>query len=1039
MMFKFTIPLLLLLAFRLPAAIVLDEDFRTLDDVHSVCESGTVIFIAPEGGVILGGPGSSGEKAGMTFRKNFDLNTFTLLVENLRWSHNASRGGHPTVFRLRDGGNRGYDLELRDGSMILSRQDGPGKRTELSRLDHLWDPGTQYTIPRTLLLTRNAAGEFEAGFDGIASRLRCRDTSYDHLQSLTVTYGVYMHGYSVSLGALLLRDDIPAAPRSIPAGTGRVGLIDPEPLLHPARRSNWGAATVEILRESGIPAQLIRAGQAAGKLDQLDLLLLPGFAIDERDLGPMLDFLRGGKTLVTVGPLHWKAVTPGGRADLHRFCERFLGTQGLPPEKFALVLEADRDGILSPLNRKQFDRLQLLPQDNSIEKQTLPAYVERLNLATAKYDAHNWISRLDRFTGAVIQQTTHRSGEFAGSRFLYIGLPSDATGPILPQLLSPLLREPAPPPFSPAARPAETAGEVTRKNFFQYPGAIFGTLCFAAYAYLDDPIFVEDLEHSGIQVVCYCVPWLLQEKDGEVVDWNRLDRIVEKVGKMGRKLMLDPYAFNFNWKAFSWRPTAVPYHPGFEQRYTDALRKITERYKNNPTRVAMWASSDTHDCDFRIDRSPEIRKLWADYLKNDRKFTLEQLSQRYNRPVKSWDDVPQPAEDPRIPYNIGPLWDDYFSFHVHAYRNYLRRSIRTLRSVIPDLPITVRGPFIDAALNMSIAAEFPRVATHIECVESSINTEGFYRSYAQSFKIPITAENGWPKASAPATRMALADYLMGNYAALTYSFAGPRWARESFPEFRQIAAVKREMAGAEYPQAELGLLLSDATLYASRPPNLFSIEKLPSLELTLEQMGYPFTGVSAAFPRFGNFKVLLDSGSNYVFSPQLKQQLTDFIRRGGVFIGFPHSGSFCRDGSSGFLTALNIPVRPGKYRIGAGTVILLDDVKRQNPKSLDRIFRQAGLVPPYTLDTSICNTLLERGGTKYLILFDKTPKLVGSFFQESTHQKVVDSLLPQRVTITPEFQFSHVSNAIDGVPIPVKNGNITVELPPTHFLILRFE
>ncbi len=975
----------------------------------------------------------------MTFRKHFDLNSFALLVENLRWSHNATRGGHPTVFSLRDANGCGYDLEIHKASMVLYRQDEADKRVELARLDHLWNIGTQYTIPRTLHITRNSAGEFEAGFDNIDSVIRCNDTTYTHLQSLTVTYGVYMHGYSVSLGALLLRDDLPAPCYSIPAGSGQVGLIDPELMLHPIRRNNWGTSTVEHLRNSGIQTRLIQSGETADQIAELDILLMPGFAVDERDLGPVLDFLRSGKTLVTVGPLHWNATTPDGQANLHRFFERILGIQKLPPEKSALVVETDQNGILSSLNRKQFALLQLLPQDNSIEKQTLPAYVERLNLATAKYDARNWISRPDRFTGAVVQQTTHHSGEFTGSRFLYIGLPSDTASSILPQLLTSLQKEPTSPLVSPVSQPAEIAVEVTRQNFFQYPGAIFGTLCFAGYYYLDDPIFVEDLEDSGIQVVCYCIPWLFKEKDGEVVDSNRLDQIVEKVGKIGKKLMLDPYAFNFNWKAFSWRPTAVPYHPEFEHRYTDALRKIAERYKDNPTLVAVWASSDTHDCNFRIDRSPAIRKLWADYLKNERKFTLEQLSQRYNRPVNSWDDIPQPTEDSQTPYNIGPLWDDYFSFHVHAYRNYLRHSIQTLRSVIPDLPIMVRGPFIDAALNMSIAAEFPRVAAHIECVETSINTEGFYRSYAQSFNIPITAENGWPKASAPATRMALADYLMGNYAAFTYSFAGPRWARESFPEFRQIAKVKREMAGAEYPQAELGLLLPDATLYASRPPNLSSIEKLPSLELTLERMSYPFTGVSAAFPRFEKIKVLLDSGSNYVFSPQLKEQLTDFIQRGGVFIGFPHSGSFCRDGSSGFLASLNIPARPGKYKIGAGTVILLDDVKHQNPKSLDRLFRQAGLVPTYTIDTSICNTLLDRGKTKYLILFDKTSKLVASFFHESTHQKVVDSLLPQRVTITPEFQFSHVTNAIDGASVPVKNGNITVEIPPTHFMILRFD
>ena len=45
-----------------------------------------------------------------------------------------------------------------------------------------------------------------------------------------------------------------------------------------------------------------------------------------------------------------------------------------------------------------------------------------------------------------------------------------------------------------------------------------GALCFANFRYLGDPVFDEDLDLAEMQVVCYCIPWLVEPRDGEIVD-----------------------------------------------------------------------------------------------------------------------------------------------------------------------------------------------------------------------------------------------------------------------------------------------------------------------------------------------------------------------------------------------------------------------------------------------------------------------------------------------------------------------------------------
>ena len=1015
------------------AELLLEERFQNPGALENICEGKTVIMGGGASQLILGGPSSTGEQAGIRIPSAVPFDSFRLTLENFNWSHNAPQGGHPTEIRLLNNLKQGYVISIKGAVLALFRQDAPDRRVELARSGELWPQGSGYTVSREFTAERQPDGKWLLQFSGIEPGLQAEDNRYRDMSSVSITYGVYIHGFSANIGAVCLESLDRGGEADADA---RIVVFDP---WGGERPSKMVAAMAGAMRRPDRPVRIMPGSGAPLNPAGIDCLIVPGAALASRDLEPLLNYLREGGKLLLWGPLQWDLGTPAGK----RFCERILGVARLPQERECSPLEltpaAGRYAGLSALSNRDFGKLALLNIDNTIEKQSLLPEVETVNLAVASYSDRNWVQLPDRFTGTPLQLTIHRGGEFDGCRVLYAALPLEATDPAFVPVMDALLECVKSAPVTPYVPAGAKSAGLNRRNFFHYPGAVFGTLCFANYAYLDDEIFDEDLDLAGMQVVCYCVPWFFEPQDGEIVDWKRLDEIIAGVERKGKKLMLDPYPFNFNWKAFSWAPDDAVYQPEFEARFLEALREIATRYRDNQTLVAMWCTPYTHSADFAVYRTPENHRLWVDYLRNVKQFSLEELNRRYQLSMKSFDELPFPEEDPALPYNIGPIWSDYMDFHCYSYQNFLRKSIRTIREVIPEMPLTIRSAFMDPALSMAVAAEFPDVATHIECVETSINTEGFYRSYALGFGVPITAENGWPKATPAATRMALADYMMGNYRILAYSFDGPRWARASFPEFRETAYIKRQMAGANYPEAELGLLLPDSTLYSSRPASFFSIEKHPSLELTMERLSYPFVGVSSELPRLDGIKVLLDTGTNRVFSPQLKKALIAFLKAGGTFIGFPDSGAYTRDGSAGFLAELKLPDTPGEYSCGAGKVIVLDDVKNQTPETLQQLFERLKLQRPVTISAPVCNTLLEKGESRFLILFDKRRELVGSFFTESTHAALLEKLQAQNLTIQPNFRFSRVFNAADDTPLAVENGCVKVELPPARFLVLRFE
>jgi len=1032
-------------------------------------EAQTAGFVR-DGRLFLGGAGSNGERCAITRSDLGQIDNWQLLV-GLGWSHNNAVGGHPTNIDVTMADGKGYRLALTNKSMELFKLSGGDQAVSMGKAVL---PPRDLTQPVNVWFSRIADGKISAGIENSSVTLSTNDTDFRKFSNLTISYGVFRHGYAAMVDKVFCkteRNDNATSP-VLPVAAWRhpqvkIGVLDFDFAKEPFCRTEWGGQTVKAWSAQGCRAEVIAAGELAGRKDQYDVLVVNPGVLAADDLRPLVDFLRAGKAVWLVGaPMpgdnlwvkqqnQWKAIDKKewpeeGKKLMQRLAERLLGAtavasvaSGMKVSPELTVTAAGKQAWGFAPAAIQIGAWSFLPWNDSIARQSLPPWVARELLITCRYEKKNWVQRKDNFTGIVAELMRHGGGEFAGARVLFTGLP--LTGGSLMNSANrefaawslPLLNTLADA-NKVKAQTVVAAGpavpELTRQNFFTYPGGVMAPLCFRGTDYVTDEIFYEDLAAGGFSACQFAVSWINDiDANGSVVDWQKMDAIM----KTGTKIIFDPY--HFRWHDLKWSNSRSLHDPVFKARFLAAMTAVATRYRDNANLVAMMVTPHTHTYNYAVDTSAEGREAWRRYLQEIRKFTLEALTARYHRPVTSWEQLPLPEVDSNSKYNVGPLWHDYWQFHSAAYHKFIGDVIRSVRAVVPEMPLILRGPYLEVGINMAIAAEFKNVACHCECVETTIDTEGYFRSLSKRFNLPAGSENGWPKPSAAALKMALADYLMGDYQEFLYSFGGPRWARGEYQDLREAVELRRQMGEARYPRASLGILIADTTLWCSRPPSFFSLEKLPHLEGTMERLGFYFEGVSAAFPRLSGLDVVLDDGSNTVITPELREELSGWVRQGGTLIMFPHSGTVIADGSSVTLAkSLGVNPAAGNYRVGNGKVIVLERIPEKDPGVLEKVLATLKARRDFVVTPAVNQATLVSADKKYLVIYNKSRTLMESFFTESLTEKALASLKNVDVTVTPCFKFSAVRNLRTGEVPAVVNNKIRLVLPPTDYAVLEF-
>lgn len=133
--------------------------------------------------------------------------------------------------------------------------------------------------------------------------------------------------------------------------------------------------------------------------------------------------------------------------------------------------------------------------------------------------------------------------------------------------------------------------------------------------------------------------------------------------------------------------------------------------------------------------------------------------------------------------------------------------------------------------------------------------------------------------------------------------------------------------------------------------------------------------------------VLMDDGRNDVLPATSREAIASWVQAGGTLIAFPGTG--CLDAAGGKQTLageLGCRLVPGDYRVGRGRVIVLAEVPREPlgkaGKAVLAALDRAGCRPAVRVEPAANQALFRRGTRQHLVLHNKSPRLVGAWFDE---------------------------------------------------------
>lgn len=685
-------------------------------------------------------------------------------------------------------------------------------------------------------------------------------------------------------------------------------------------------------------------------------------------------------------------------------------------------------------------KCRFLTTNDSTALNTHWPWVEFIPLLTVDYKANNWIWQNSLLTGSVASIFKHHSGVYAGARIFMasigatdnslmnpdnilfahtlVGIVSDLVNPIKINRKSAELPSPCKP--------------LTRANFLAHPTRVIGGINWGIpdWAKAD---YIYGIKRLGLNVMNEAIQWRSEpDANGSVIDWMKMGKIVADADADGYSVIFDGYCFGY--ERFPWANDAGGkstqassiHNSRFREVFKRSMMEIATRYKKKGAVVALYATPDTGTMGFnQVDTTDVGREAWEAYT------AAHGLPPAF------------PALPEKGKYDLSPARAAYIEFWAESNLTFMREVIKSIRSVTPDMPLMLRGPYLDVALSFRLAAEFKNVLPYVECQETSSDVESYFRGFSERYNVPIAGENGWPKERGSALRMAFATTLLGNYRAFLFSFTAIPYARPGLHEFEAFEKVWPHLRGAKYTSPKVGILIPDTTIWASNPPNFFSAENRPCIEFFMERTGIPFQAVSAQWPKLDGLSVLIDDGRNDILRSSSRTAIVGWIKSGGTLIAFPNSG--CLDAAGGKETlanALGMSLEPGVMGFGNGKVVVLADVptdeKHIQSNNLVSAINKAGIYSPIRVTPCVNQAVFTNGNKTYLVLYNKSRDLVGSMFNEITIPAVEAKIPDMRLTISVPARTKSVHELQTNTMLNIKKGKTSLPLPATQWRVVEF-
>ncbi|MBQ7257806.1 MAG: hypothetical protein IJS60_08950 [Abditibacteriota bacterium] len=681
-----------------------------------------------------------------------------------------------------------------------------------------------------------------------------------------------------------------------------------------------------------------------------------------------------------------------------------------------------------------------LTVDDSIWLNQQYPWVDYKPLITFDYIANNWVF-LDRpFKGSVVSEFVHHAGDYAGSVMIFASMSTSGNSLINPNggaygyFVTSLVKE--------ASKKVKidkdidkippASFQVTRQNFFHNDFKIMGGLNFDGCDMSDeDNIYA--IKRMGYNCILIGIPWTNEKnREGYYIDFDKCDKWIKDAEKLKIGIIFDPYCFG--WNRFGWSQTdngkqagRYLYNKTFKDLFALQMKGLCERYKDSPALLAVFATPDTDIFGFGYPDDSEVTKeAWAKYAKaHNLNTSLPQ------KPTEKGTFMLTPENE---------AWVDCWYENVD---DFMTKACDTIREVIPDLPILLRGSYLDASQGFKFAEKYDNIGPYCECMETSVDVEAYFRGLSITYDTTIGGENGWPKERGVPLRMTMADVLLGGYKYYLYSFAAVPYAQPGVLEFDALSKVWGNVINADRIEGNTAMLISDSTIWTSPEGNFFHIEGRKSSGYIMERLGIGFGAVSAHFmDNIDKYKVIVDNGANDVLTKRSREKLVKWIENGGSLVCYPWTGRFDMSGINETLPgALGIKFEPGEYSVGKGKVIVLSEVGTDDKdyNMLKEALIKAGSEVTVSQDIPISSTAYKKGDNIYYVYFNKRKEVVSSFFSEERRPATEAALTETEVNIDLPEGKTKATELVTGKELKVVDGKTTLTIPPSWYALVKFE
>jgi hypothetical protein len=303
-----------------------------------------------------------------------------------------------------------------------------------------------------------------------------------------------------------------------------------------------------------------------------------------------------------------------------------------------------------------------------------------------------------------------------------------------------------------------------------------------------------------------------------------------------------------------------------------------------------------------------------------------------------------PLEYPNLGPHLNARWADFSDWVLWSRGEAVRRGAQMIRQVDPEREITLMAPNLNSGVIKRVCEDY---GGHFHDTGSMA---GFWNEFnallMRGSGLPVTAEPGGAAPDLPSFHAFWGRWLTEGVQGVHYfqQLGDILWKPDIRKDFETNRALYEMVGKYHVPFADVAVLYGFSNAQASGWPWGYAPDtNLPggywAWNTAYSLLAYcPRDGVSEQDFEIGNvdrYRVILDSNTS-IMAPALLAQIERWIRQGGTFITFAHTGR-------------HTPTEPNSWPISRLTGYRVTHIDRYGPRSEAQESRRLRLAPGQTV------------------------------------------------------------------------------------------